>query len=221
MVAHLLPSRIESSYERGHISSFSTRATTQNSLDTSVQWSTCSLAGRQEGECTNVLSKAERLDRSKQYKGLDNKTERARKKLELDKALRPRVTRCSVVAMYPTPLQHVWLLRWFKDARRTYNLGMNYVLVNRIHIEEKPDLGELGKMLQRTLVGKEGVMASKNSKNSAMLRTPKIIRQLYAIKEKKRIPQSAHCSLLDPLEPSAERVSHLKPYAIKEKKSMI
>ena len=37
--------------------------------------------------------------------------------------------------------------------------------------------------------------------------------------KKKRIPKSAHFALLIPLEPSAERASHLKLHAIKEKKN--
>lgn len=118
------------------------------------------------------------MERSRAYKGL-GATERAQKKQELDAQLQDRVTRLRKVRLFPTPRQHSWLLRWFKDARATYNLAMGRVLQHRIHTlhPTKVNLASLEKEFQMNLVTKIGVKQSLHPKHHKLLRTPKVLRQ--------------------------------------------
>ena len=84
--------------------------------------------------------------------------------------------------MFPTPLQTTWLQRWFKDARRTYNMALHHLMDQNMH--HTPDLAAAkeGELVSR-LVSEVGVRALRNRRdNPCLLRTPKVIRQ-QAIKE--------------------------------------
>jgi hypothetical protein len=92
----------------------------------------CSLAGSTEREDTKKLDKQEKKKRAEAYKGLTPNA-RKEKKVLFDANMTPRVTRCNTVRILPTPVQHAWLMRWFKDGRQTYNLAMAHVLKERLH----------------------------------------------------------------------------------------
>ena len=85
-----------------------------------------------EKEGTTALSKAEKLQRAASYEDMNSK-DRERKKVEFDAVMEDRVTRCHLMRMYPTPRQHAWLMRLFKDTRTTYNLAMGRVLERKLH----------------------------------------------------------------------------------------
>ena len=105
--------------------------------------------------------------------------ERQKKKLEFDAIQEPRVTRCRMLRMYPTPRQHAWLMRWFRDTRTTYNLAMGRILERKLHHlqPEQLHLGELEKELQSKLVTANGVKEHLASRHHKLLRTPKVLRQ--------------------------------------------
>jgi transposase len=149
-----------------------------------------------EKEGTTALSKAERLQRSKAYKGL-SKEERANTKAEFDANMKPRVTRCHMLRMHPTPRQHAWLMRWFKDTRTTYNLAMGRVLDRKLHTlpPAAVKLGELEKELQTTLVSAKGVKEHLTPRHSRLLRTPKVLRQ-QAIKSVIAVLKGHHTRVL-------------------------
>jgi len=65
---------------------------------------------------------------------------------------------------------------WFKDARKTYNLAMGYVLRHRLHekVEDGLNLVSLKKKLRSMFVTKNGLISTPHMK---MIRTPKVIRE--------------------------------------------
>jgi transposase len=113
------------------------------------------------------------------YKGL-NTQDRVTKKKEFDAALQRRVTRCRMLRMYPTPQQHAWLMRWFKDTRTTYNLAMRRVLERKLHKVQPSELklGELEAELQKKIVSANGIKQHLSPRfHQLLLRTPKVLRQ--------------------------------------------
>lgn len=84
-----------------------------------------------------------------------------------------------MVRLFPTPVQHTWLMRWFKDARQTYNLAMGRVLKDGLHKldPEAINLAELEGKLVKNLVSVTGVETTLNKRHHKLLRTPKVIRQ--------------------------------------------
>jgi hypothetical protein len=121
----------------GHASSFSTLTyshPTSKSLKTSWRSSTFSLVGSTEKESINVLS----LQSKKHNKDARAHLPKEEQKMAIQhqsrvSALDTTMRRCQKVPIYPTSLQHACLLRWFRDARRTYNLAMTHVLQHRWH----------------------------------------------------------------------------------------
>ena len=96
-----------------------------------------------------------------------------------DANMTPRVTRCNTVRILPTPVQHAWLMRWFKDGRQTYNLAMARVLRERLHKRDPEllNLRELESDLVKDLVSAAGVTGTLHRRHHKLLRTPKVIRQ--------------------------------------------
>ena len=153
-----------------HLSSFSIRTTAinpeavQNSQKTFLQWSTCSLAGSTASEDIFKLTKAEGKHR--------------RENAEEKKEITPRVTRIQIRQLFPSQKQHSWLMRWFKDARTTYNMAVGRILKDGSHKLKPQDLNlaKLEGMLVKSYVSKEGVLGL-NNRHHKLLRTPKVIRQ--------------------------------------------
>ena len=73
---------------------------------------------------------AQKNARSKLYTGLDA-TRRKALKTKLDVEHVPTVDRCRLVEIQPMgrQLQHAYLKLWFKDARWTYNRGLDYIVL--------------------------------------------------------------------------------------------
>jgi transposase len=149
-----------------------------------------------EKEGTKALSKAEKLQRAATYKDMTTE-ERERKKAELDAVMEPRVTRCHMLRMYPTPRQHAWLMRWFKDTRTTYNLAMGRVVERKLHTL-RPDqlkLGTLEKEFQSSLVTVNGIKGNLAPRHHKLLRTPKVLRQ-QAVKAVIAVLKAHHTRVL-------------------------
>jgi len=117
--------------------------------------------------------------------------------MEFDAATEPRVTRCHMLRMYPTPRQHAWLMRWFKDTRTTYNLAMGRVLERKLHKLHPSELklSELEKEFQRDLVSKKGVNDHLAPRHHTLLRTPKVPRQ-QAVKSVLAVLKGHHTRVL-------------------------
>ena len=116
-----------------------------------------------------MLTKAEKIAR----KGLS-----AADKVTLNATLTPRVTRCRLVKLFPSSSQRVWLLRWFKDARTTYNLAMAHLLQKGILKLPAGDvhMGKIESELQKKFVTKAGV-EDLPKHHHKLLRTAKVPRQ--------------------------------------------
>lgn len=153
---------------------------TKNSPKTYWPWSTCSLAASTDEEDTKKLTKSEQLRRGKVYKGLTKDQHKA-KKAEFDAAQVPMKQRMRLVRMFPTPRQHQYLMRWFRDTRKTYNRAMHYVIKHGLHKQHKSErdtLVNIQKTLQSRFVARNGVEdMSLSQRYRAILNTPKIPRQ--------------------------------------------
>ena len=174
-----------SSLERGHISSFSTIRyyhPIRNSPATLWPSSTFSVAGSMEEEDTNGLSRTERLQRAKMYKGKSTEEKKALKE-KFDSEKGPAtMTRCRLAKLDLTPLQYSWMIKWFKDCRKTYNLALHQALKTGWHLQDQllnGNLSSLESELNRLFVPKTSLVGTKYE---YILRTPKVFRQ-QSIKE--------------------------------------
>ena len=140
-------------------------------------WADVSMAGRVQKENTMSLTTAEKKERSRAYKDLGDEA-MEQKKSEFDAAMAPRVTRSRMTKLHPSQEQRKWMLWWFKDTRKTYNLAMAHSLNQGLH-RRRPgevNLRAVEKELQNMFVTKEGVMAMAAC-HHRLLRTPKVPRQ--------------------------------------------
>lgn len=123
------------------------------------------------------MDRAEKQKRAKAYKVLTTQEERVKAKARFDTEATPRVDRCRLLEVEPTPQQHRFLLQLFRDSRRTYNLVMAHVLRERWHTNSTVSLAVVEKTLQTTYVTVAGLVARGNRKDIVLLRTPKVLRQ--------------------------------------------
>lgn len=167
-----------SSISRGHLSSFKTAKFThqsRNLLKTLWQSYTFSHAGSTEKEDTKKLNAKEKTERSKIYKTAKNAEEEKTMKLELQSKQKNRVNRALHVRIHPNDQQRLVLKRWFRDARKTYNLCMQHVISNKWHKDDSMPLNLIEKKLSTTFVSAQGL--ENRGKQVLLLRTPKVIRQ--------------------------------------------
>ena len=94
---------------------------------------------------------------------------------KLVRNLDPVARRCQKIPMFPTQLQHACMLRWFRDARRTYNLAMTHVLKHHWHRNNSTPSSKMEMELQNTYMAANGLQL--RPKDAYLLRTPKVIRQ--------------------------------------------
>ena len=163
------------SVERAHLSSFSTarvKAPNRNELKTFWRSSNFVLNGRRANENTQKLTSKEKTERSNAYK---NKTPEERKNLkaQFDRQIQPRVVRCRLNLLKLTQKQRHWMRIWFKDARKTYNLALQYLLEKGWH---RPTNSQTTNQMEGQLVARF-VTAASGVQPRILLRTPKVIRQ--------------------------------------------
>jgi transposase len=124
-----------------------------------------------------ALNKAEIKQRSAAYKEAETKEAKNAIKARLTQERRNkgrRVMRCQLLQFQPNPEQAHCMMIWFKDARRTYNQIMAYILEQKYH-RNVPNLKQLESTLRDRFVTAKEVI--KRPKDCVMLRTPKVIRQ--------------------------------------------
>ena len=104
-------------------------------LQSSWQSSTFTLVGRTEQESTGALSKSERTERSRLY---ENKSEEEVRVLRagLNAEKIPKVMRSRLVKLKLTARQLAWMQRWFKDADATYNMVIQEILSQKLHLRD-------------------------------------------------------------------------------------
>jgi transposase len=165
-----------SSDKRAHLSSFSIKHYShpqKKSLKTSWLSSTFSLAGSTEKEDTTRLSQPEKNKRSKMYKNLDP-TQKKEMKKTLDQERVCSTNRMRKIELKPTSAQHHYLMVWFKDARWTYNRGIQRVIEEKWHLPTcTVPLNTIESILNKRFVGKSGLVG----RELLRTRTPKVIRQ--------------------------------------------
>ena len=125
--------------------------------------------GKRKYTKTHVKGKTER---SNAYK---NKTPEERKDLkeQFDLQLQPRVVRCRLNLLKLTQRQQHWMRIWFKDARKTYNLSLQYLLEQGWH---RPTNSHTTNQMESQLIARF-VTAASGVQPKILLRTPKVIRQ--------------------------------------------
>lgn len=173
-------------YKQAPLSSFSTKRLSihnKSLLKTLCPSSTCSLVGLTEKERIVV----EKKEYKKIQKLPKEQQEEAKKKLKDERKEKPKVRRCRLIRLKLTSEQLKILRVWFKDARKTYNLGLEFVLDSHLHRTPAPwsfvptlghgshQIKDLQALLMRKFVGARGRKGY--PKRELMSRTPKVPRQ--------------------------------------------
>jgi hypothetical protein len=121
------------------------------------------------------LTKTEKRNRAAAYK--DQPPEEVKRlKLALDqaKAEQPKVTRCRAIPLKLTPRQYQMLFRCMRDARKTYNIALDYVLSHQLHrYQPNMNWSGLDSTLRLAFVNADSISRSKC--RFYLLRTPKVI----------------------------------------------
>jgi hypothetical protein len=135
------------------------------------------ITGQRAQEEIAPLTKTERRTRAAAYK--DQPPEEIKRlKLTFDQVRveQPRVTRCRTIPLKLTARQHRMLFRCMRDARKTYNIALDYVLSQQLH-RYQPDMNWSGldSTLRSAFVNADSIARSK--RRYYLLRTPKVIRQ--------------------------------------------
>lgn len=152
-----------------------------------TSWPSCtySLAGRTVGgdisepaQRMRSLPAKEKKRRSVAYKGKTAEQKKAMKPtLDQEFLQTPYIhTRSKRVKLRTTPKQFSILMHWLKDARKTYNLCLRYVLDNHLHhIEnrEKATKSILVKTLRAKFITAKALA---NTPHKNLLETPKVLR---------------------------------------------
>ena len=145
-------------------------------LRTSWQSYTYSLAGSTGKESTPPLTNKEKKQRKLLYQNL-SPIEKQKIRTQLNLERDPKFTRAKAYQLKLTPQQHRLLLRWFADARKTYNLALGYVLAHGLHKytpnSENINFNELTTMLVKQFVSVKNMSLMK--RRYVLLRTLRLL----------------------------------------------